>query len=269
MASIDAFLDFAAREPAPERAVRASLRRLRPSAAMPAIRGIQWERSLILAAVVVLHVLLFLGLRALMRPDTATHDAALAPFQIIFIDRRDAPLQPAMRIQRSIPHSSPMPRQSALHVDALQAVTIAPRAAVTEHAQPDHVSLYGPDGALLAPDVPTRSPPRDLMVHRSVSWMLPGGGRVHSPDFHVRQGTSPQDVVNTAGRVIGALMGNAANATRSDINGITPTAADRGLRTSDRDSDPCEDIELNMVNLEDADARKEAEERYEQSCEGR
>ena len=47
-----------------------------------------------------------------------------------------------------------------------------------------------------------------------------------------------------------------------------PTAADRGLWTSDRDSDPCEDIALNMVNLEDASVRKEAEERYEQSCEG-
>lgn len=222
---------------------------------------------LIIGVVVLLHVVLLLALRAAMQPAPMIRSVESAPLQITFIERHASPIQPAPRIPPPIPHSPFMPRPSVPPADALQAVTIAPRVAPDEPAPPK-ASLYSSDGALLTPDAPTQPLPRDLMSHRSASWMLPGQGRVHSPDFHVRPGISPQDVVNTAGRVISGLLANSANATRSDINGITPTAADRGLRTSDRDSDPCEDIALNMVNLEDAGMRKEAEERYEQSCEG-
>ena len=246
--------------------MRASLRRLAPAATSTIDPPAARERALIIGVVVLLHAALLLALRAAMQPMPMIRGVESAPLQITFIERR-ATIQPAQKVLPLILHPLHLPQQSVARADALQAVTIAPRAAAAELESP-RASLYASDGALLAPVAPTPPPPRDLMAHHSASWMLPGGGRIHSHDFHVRQGTSPQDVVNTAGRVISALLANSANATRSDINGITPTAADRGLRTSDRDSDPCEDIALNMVNLEDADVRKEAEERYEQSCEG-
>jgi hypothetical protein len=59
--------------------------------------------------------------------------------------------------------------------------------------------------------------------------------------------------------------------TPPDGNGAYVQRADRGLRMSGRDSDPCEDIALNMADVDpdDAKVREQAEARYETSCEGK
>jgi hypothetical protein len=83
----------------------------------------------------------------------------------------------------------------------------------------------------------------------------------------VRDDPSPQDAVNAAARIVGGLIGGVA--ARPDQNGIVLTAPDRGLRTSNRDSDPCEDIALDMADLNaSAREREQAEDRYERNCEG-
>lgn len=98
--------------------------------------------------------------------------------------------------------------------------------------------------------------------------MLPGGARANSPDFHVRPGISPQGVVDAIGKAIsGSIAGVAA---RPDGNGLVQVASDRGLRTSGRDTDPCQDIAQDMMDVDPGDthAREQSEQRYQRSCEG-
>lgn len=129
--------------------------------------------------------------------------------------------------------------------------------------------LYDPIGRLLVPPAPTAAAPRDLLARKHYSYMLPGAPHANSPDFRVTPGRSPQDVVNTAGRIVSGMIGGVA--ARPDGNGAYVQSADRGLHMSGRDSDPCEDIALDMadVNPDDAQVRERAEARYEQSCEGK
>jgi hypothetical protein len=97
--------------------------------------------------------------------------------------------------------------------------------------------------------------------------MLPGGARKNSLDFHVHDDPSPQDAVNTAARIVGGLIGNVA--ARPDQNGIVLAAPDRGMRTSGRDTDPCQDIALDEVDLNaSAKEREQADDRYARNCEG-
>ncbi len=232
---------------------------------------------LILGGVALLHVLFVLALRAAMHPLAAAHHEVSTPLQITFIERRPALVVPthivtppapvvprhALLQPRSLPQTQPI----APRMDALQAVTIESSVKPVETAPPRAV-LFDTDGALRVSQAPQPSHPRNLLAHRNVSFMLPGGARTNSPDLHVRPDLSPQSVVNSAGRVVSQLLGNAARVERTDSDGVAPMAADRGLRTSGRDSDPCEDIALDMVDLNDAKARDQAEARYEKSCEG-
>ena len=277
MASIDAFWELAAGESVSKTAQRVSLRRLAP-AAMPVIdRRAERQRAWILVGVALLHALFLLALRAAMHPLAVVHHEASTPLQITFIERRPAlvvpthivtPPAPVVTPQALLqPRSLPQPQRIAPRTDALQAVTIESPVKPVETTPPRAV-LFDTDGALRVSQTPQPSHPRNLLAHRNVSFMLPGGARSNSPDFHVRPGLSPQSVVNSAGRAVSQLIGNAARVERTDSDGVAPVVADRGLRTSGRDSDPCEDIALDMVDLNDAKTRDQAEEQYEQSCEG-
>lgn len=96
--------------------------------------------------------------------------------------------------------------------------------------------------------------------------MLPGAPRSDSPDFHVRDDPSPQDIVNPVLAFVAQSLANGRRA-RPDAHGLVNVAADRGMRMSGWNSDPCEDITQSLVDP-DAKAREEATERYAQSCEG-
>ena len=268
MASIDAFWDLAAREPAPNRTLRASLRCLHAVATSTTDRSATKQRTLILIGIALLHVLMLLALRAAMHPPKFAHTREAAPLQITFIERQPALVVPKPIVVPPVqqPRTTPTPQRFVPRPDALQAVTIAPRPAPVA-AGPPKALLYSAEGKLLAPTAPASNPPRDLLAHRSVDWMLPGGARKNSPDFHVRDDPSPQDAVNTAARIVSGLIGGVA--ARPDQNGIVLSAPDRGLRTSDRGSDPCDDIAVDTVDLNaSAKEREQAEERYERNCQG-
>lgn len=239
LASIDAFWDLAACAPVPKDATRASLRRLRPAAVSTIDPSATRERLLIIAVVVLLHVALMLALRAAMQPAPMAHPVTLMPLQITIIERRVMLIQPAPRTPPPMPHSLFAPRPSALRADALQAVVIAPRVVPSPDTPPTNALLYDRDGTMHLPSA-SASAKRDPFAWRSPSAKLPGAdSRGNAPE--VRAGRSPQQTVE----LVGALLFGGGH------------------------YDPCQGIELQMVNLDDADARAEAEARYERSCEGR
>lgn len=132
------------------------------------------------------------------------------------------------------------------------------------------MQLYDITGKPRLPPPPSPFPtPRDLLARRPASPMLPGAPGPHSPDFHVQADVAPRDAVDRAGRILGGLIAN-ADAVRSSVdgNGALVMAPDRGVRTSDRWSDPCQDIEQDTLNLDDAKIREQADEHYQASCEG-
>lgn len=97
--------------------------------------------------------------------------------------------------------------------------------------------------------------------------MLPGGARKGSPDFHVRDDPSPQDAVNAAAGIVSGLIGGVA--ARPDLNGIVMSAPGTGMRTSGRDTDPCDDIALDAADLgASAKEREQASDRLERNCQG-
>ena len=272
LASIDAFWDLASREPAPKPALRLSLRRLAPLAAVtPDQRAIDQrarrQNALILAGIALLHVLLLLGLRIAMQPPQFVRTREVAPLQITFIER---PVPVIVKPPPAVPQPrvTPTPQRFVPRPDALQAVTIAPRTVPAPVvAPPPKASLYGTDGAAQVPAAPTFTPPRDPLARRHVDWMLPGAARKDSPDFHVRDDPSPQDAVNTVARIASGLIGGVA--VRPDQNGVVLSAPDRGMRTSGRDSDPCDDIALDVADPNaSAKEREQAGDRYERNCQG-
>lgn len=274
LASIDAFWDLASREPASKPALRLSLRWLTPPVSVtPGQRAIDQrtkrQNASILIGIAVLHVLLLLGLRAAMQPPQVTRTREATPLQITFIERRPALLVPKPTVPQPAvpqPRVTPTPRRFVPRTDALQAVTIQPKVPVPVVTQPKAL-LYSSDGTLLAPAAPTWTPPRDPLARRHVSWMLPGGARKGSPDFHVRDDPSPQDAVNTAARIVGGLIGNVA--ARPDQNGVVLGAPDRGMHTSGRESDPCDDLALDSVDLNaSAKEREQADDRLARNCQG-
>ena len=281
MASIDAFWELAASELACKPVLRMSLRRLGPAVASTFDKSAAKQRALILVGVALLQLLFVLALREAMRPLFPDRTAESAPLQITFIEQHRVSILPTPRVTQepvhrqarpSQPRSWPTrsllqpPRSASPTDDALQAVTVAPSIKPAESVPPK-TSTVDSGTALHVPEATVAEHPRDLLAHRDVSFMLPGGARKDSPDFHVRSGVSPEGVVNTAGRVVSKMMANAL-APRPDSDGVMPMAADRGMRTSDRDSDPCQDIAQDRISLDDAKAADEAERRYEESCEG-
>lgn len=247
MASIDAFWKLAAGAPVSKTVQRLSLRRLASAATSAIERRAERQRAWILVGVALLHVLFLLALRVAMHPLTVVHHQASTPLQITFIERRPALVVPTQIVTPPAPvvprqtslQSRSLPPPIALRTDALQAVTIASPVKPVETAPPRAV-LFDATGGLRVPEAPMPSKPRDLLAHGSVSFMLPGGGRESSPDLHVREGASPQKVVEG----IGALLFGGGH------------------------FDPCPSIAQDMVDLDDAKTREDAEERYEKSCEG-
>jgi len=271
LASIDAFWELAASQPAPKQVLRISLQHLRPAANHAADRATTKQRTLILIGIALLHVLMLLVLRAAMQPPKFAHVHETAPMQITFIERQPALVIPTPIIAPPVipqPRATPTPQRFVPRADALQAVTIAPRSVSTPAiAEPPKALLYSKDSTLLVPAAPASNPPRDLLAHRSVDWMLPGAARKDSPDFHVRDDPSPQDAVNKVAGIVGGLIGGVA--ARPDQNGVVMSAPDRGMRTSGRDSDPCDDIALDTADLNaSAKEREQASERYERNCQG-
>jgi hypothetical protein len=262
LASIDAFWELAANRPAPKPALRISLLRLDPAATSTVDRQSAQQRVLILFGVVLVHVLLVLALRAAMHQRPFANREVSTPLQITFIERHAALAVPKPTVAPPHSHASAALQPFIPRKDALQAVTILPQA-VSVEPTPQRALLYDTDGTLRVPQAPMQSHPRDLLAHRSVAFMLPGAGHKNSPDFHVRS-IAPRDIVNQTGGMFSGMIAN-ANAVMAIGQGMAP---DRGLRTSNRDSDPCQDIEQDMAYLNDSKVREQAEERYERSCEG-
>ena len=275
MATIDAFIEWAGRNTVVERIRPMSLKRLRqPGRAAASSRQVSFERALILAIVIVVHLLLLLELSVAMRPPDVVQTQIETPFEIAIIERHAPAImrRPVATVAPRVqPAPAPLPNITE-RPQALQAVTIVRKAA---SAKPQtatlapHLLIFDANGAPLIPEsATTPSQTRDLLAHRSVSFMLPGGARPHSVDLHVRAGVSPEQVVNTAGRVLSGLLANAAQVS-GDPNGVVTIAADRGLRMSGRDTDPCDDIALDAVDLNaDSKARDAAIQRQQDSCEG-
>ncbi len=242
------------------------------------------QRAAIVVAVALLQLVFALGLREAMRPVLARRSVALVPMQITIIERHPARIapQPIVMPQRVLPKASsppptvatrpvpdrsvPLPSAQPPHAatapkDALQAVAIEPPPVpVVPIWSP--ALLFDKNGVVRVPSAQTQEHPRDLLAHRDVSYMLPGAAHSNSPDFHVRDDPSPEDVVNS---VVGFIVGNGP-APRPDAHGLVQVASDRGMRMSGRGSNPCEDITQSLVDP-DAQAREEATERYERSCE--
>jgi len=135
LASIDAFRDLAAIEPAPKPVMRMSLLRLGSVATSALDKPAARERALILVGVALVQVLFVLGLRDAMRQLSHHRSAASVPMQITFIERPllkpiPNPLvarPPISHAQISLqPRSFPLPQRIAPRSDALQAVTIPP-----------------------------------------------------------------------------------------------------------------------------------------------
>jgi hypothetical protein len=258
-------MEFAARGQAPAQARRQSLRRLRPFH-IPAIRDRATRERLVFGAVVVcVHLLLLLALRAAMRPPATVRAEAEAPFEITFIERE---MKPRITLAPVPPRATRSePDRSSRRADSLHAVVVPPpsdRQPVP--AQP--MRLYAQDGALLLRPAPaSESHGTDLLAHHDVSHMIPGAPRADSPDFHVHDGLAPRDVVNTAGRILSGLIAN-ASAAEAGSTDLPLSMADRGVRTSGRDTDPCEDLKIEMLNLDDPKRAEQAGDRYAQFCEG-
>ena len=290
MASFDDFLDLAGRGPVPARPVRASLQRVRPRQPGAADRE-RRHRAVILAGVALAHLLLGLMLREAMRPSPQAEgrdDHLIVTFIVRVppaprVEPAAAPPAPS-RIARA-PHSTqatgPPHAPLATHRDArgaLQAVDVSappgsfappgPSGAIATTPAPP-VSLYGPDGRLRVPPAASPATPRNLLERRSAAWMLPGAPRPDSPDFYVTRGKSPQDYVNGTARILSGLIAGVPS--RPDGNGMVPAIADRGLRMSGRDSGPCEDLAIDLADVDPdhVKVREQAQERWEKTCEDR
>jgi hypothetical protein len=256
LASIEQFLTLAEAAPAVA-ATRLSLLRLGPPQQNRVDRHAARERALIVVAIGVLELLMVIALRDAMRPSPVVEDADSEPLLITFIERPPAAVVPAPTLEppRETPQSRvraasarPLPRRVivpatpprvAAEASALQADAVSSHAAA--ETQPASRVDYDPAGSLIVAKPATPFPqPRDLLAHRSVDYMLPGGPNAHAPNLPVGAGASPKDVMN---RVAAFLGGGPI--------------------------DPCPRIEQNMVDLNDARAREEAEEHYERACEGR
>lgn len=286
MASIDAFLELAERQPVSKSTLRLSLRRLdsiRDASNDPADKR---QRQLILIAVGLVHVLLFLILSAAMRVQLFPPRARSLPMLITFIQRPRAPavVKPLAESKAlpaahpiTLPTSTPTAtrvRNSVPHPDALQAVIPTPKPVTAEPVTPEPAhapaSFYDATGALRIPSAEVAATPRNLMEHRSVSFMLPGGAQGRGSHFRLKPDVSPQTIVNKYGGFVGALISNAIVHPRPDLNGNVLVAADRGLRGRDRDADPCEDIALDTMDLDlnDSKERDQADQRQQDHCVG-
>jgi hypothetical protein len=265
LASIDAFVDLAGRARSPAHVRRLSLRWLRP-VPVPTIRNQATRERLVLGVVVVVvHGLLLFALRAAMRPPAIVQLGTETPFEITIIERPTKPrVMPAPIPPRAIRAE---PDRSSRRADSLHAIVVPPPSDRQLVPAPS-MHLYASDGALLLPPARASESHRiDLLGHRDTSHMIPGAPRADSPDFHVRAGLAPRDVVNTAGRILGGLIAN-ANAAEAESMGQPLQRADRGVRTSGRDTDPCEDLKIEMINLDDPKQAAQADDRYAQFCEG-
>jgi hypothetical protein len=234
LASIDAFLDFAACEPAPARVPRASLRRL-PVVASPTTRRRDTrERALFLAAVVLVHLLLLLALRAAMKPPAASRVETTEPFVITIIT-------PQAKTVVVPPALQPFTPRKVLRSDALQAVTVAPHSESTTPSGGDAPPAWWHEPDAGPRISQTQELPRRVPWERPrASNLLPGvDSRGNAPEVH--PGLTPQQKVE----IVGAFLFGGGH------------------------DDPCPRIKQQMVDLEDADVRAEAEEHYERSCEGR
>lgn len=243
LASIDAFLDLADAGSRRTGRRRFSL----PPSVHPGTRdrdlGSDVERALLFSVVVLLHVAMLFALRAAMRPPVLRADDRDV-LQIVFL----APHRPFVpraetaagtrSADRAIAPTPTSPRRNARRM-----ATVPERGS---NAQPviavpsPRAVLFGPDGALRAPAGPKDIPPRDLLAHRHADWMLPGGGRPGAQELRFEARLTPQRALER----VGALFGGGP-------------------------FDPCPDIARDMIDLNDATAREQAEERFERSCEWR
>lgn len=235
MASIDGFHEIAAREFAPLRGPKGSLRRSHRPASRDSGDSVAPERVIVLAVVIVVHLLLLLALRAAMEPSARRHAASPERFEIRIISRQRTLSMPPTRSE------SKRARPLVAHrEDALQAMTLpAPGPAPTPPAG-FAAPVWIEPGKGSTP-IPTRPalPERVPWERLRASNQLPGAdSRGNAPE--VRASRSPQQTV----AMVGALLFGGGS------------------------YDPCPDIERQMVNG-DADTRVEAEARYERSCEGR
>lgn len=273
MASIDAFWELAESEPARRPAIRLSLLRLAPGDRSTIDADETRQRKLILFAIAALHVLFLFALWAAMRPQPAMRIARDIPMQITIIERH-APAIVQKPLVTVVPRVQPtpvaLPPNITKRPQALQVVTIVRKAAAVapQTASAPPPLIYDAGGAPVIPESSAPPPTRDLLAHRSVSHMLPGGARPNSVDFHVRDGVSPEQVVNVTGRILSGLIANASHA-GVNPNGMVTVAAGRGLRTSGRDTDPCDDVALDAMDLgADSKAREDADQRQQDDCVG-
>jgi hypothetical protein len=274
LASIDAFCELAESAPPSRPTIRLSLLRLASKGRSAIDAGEVRQRRLILFAIAALHVLFLLALWAAMRPQPMARIARDIPMQITIIERHVPVIVPKLiadAVPRVRPAAVALPSPAiAKHSQALQVVAIVRQPPSKQAAIVQRPLAYDPNAAAAAPHfAPPPAQARNLLAHRSVSFMLPGGARPNSVDFHVRDGASPQKFVNKWGGVISGMIANSSHM-HVDPNGMVTVAADRGLRTSGRDSDPCEDIALDTMDLDpdDTNTRDQADRREQDSCEG-
>ncbi len=237
MASIDAFLDFAVREP-PAQTARASLRRLRPHLASKFQNRNARERTLILAVVILMHALLFFALRAAMRPPAVIRTEVETPFQITIIERSPKPRITPPPVEPRKPHADFA--RVPTHGDALRAVEIAPRQETPASSSPGALQIYDARGALRVPPTAVYRPPTTEFARHFDSRALPGMDS-HGRAPEVRAGPSPQKIIEGVGAL---LFGGGAY-------------------------DPCPGLEADALNTDDPDRRDEDLERMQRACSGR
>ena len=201
----------------------------------------QRERGWILLAVALWHVAVLFALRAAMHGSVAPLRDAETPLQITIIERRAASILPDAAIAPQ-PHVAKVSasRRAIVRSDALQAVAIERQPKPLDSAEPAHALLYQADGGLRLPAAPSPPQVRDLLAHRSMSGMLPGGDRAFAPELQVSAGLSPQKLVERVGMLFGGGH-----------------------------FDPCPQFETELANADGPDAREQAMERLERSCPGR
>ncbi|MEO8742495.1 MAG: hypothetical protein ABI365_04805 [Lysobacteraceae bacterium] len=240
MASIDAFRELTEHRRPVQSTVQASRHGLELAERRPTGWKSYRERGLILLAVGLWHVGILIALRAAMHVSPTTHREVDQPLQITIIDRHVAPILPQPPALPRLHHPNALaPRRSIPRSDALQAVAIEHQPKPTD-TEPPKALIYAPDSAMQLPPAQTAPPSRDLLAHRSMSSMLPGSDRPLAPGLHVHAGVSPQKVVERVGMLFGG----------------GPV-------------DPCPELETDLVNTADPDARERAMERFERSCPGR